>query len=105
MLPHTSRLYSTGRCGSAPAAAHAVAGQAADDDVKDSDDAVDDGLDDSGNAVDDGHESRADGLEDRLDTGHDSAHCERVIEVVVGAAVMDVFVFVNSLLLEYEERS
>lgn len=67
MLPHTSRLYSTGCCGSAPAAAHAVAGEAADDDVKDGDDAVDDGLDDGGDAIDDGHESRADGLEDRLD--------------------------------------
>lgn len=88
MLPHTSRLYSTGCCGSAPAAAHAVAGEAADDDVKDGDDAVDDGLDDGGNAIDDGHESRADGLEDRLDAGHNSAHGERVIEVVVGTSVM-----------------
>lgn len=95
-FPHTSLLYVTRRPHAAPATAHAVAGQAADDDVEDGDDTVDDGLDNAGNAVDDGHESRADGLEDRLDllgealarlfrknglvmetyAGHNSAHGE-----------------------------
>ena len=52
---------------SAPATTGAVAGEAADDDVEDGDDAVDNGLEDAGNAVDDGHDGSADGLEDRLD--------------------------------------
>ena len=84
----------------APPAAHAVAGEGADDDVEDGDDAVDDGHDDGADAVHDGHQDRADGAEHRLDllyrhvsglytarrwrppeqwdtyAGYDGAHCD-----------------------------
>jgi hypothetical protein len=61
--------------GGAMSAAHAVAavpaagvaGQAADDDVEEADDAVDGGHDDAADAVDDGHDGPPDGAETGLD--------------------------------------
>ena len=44
----------------------AAAGQTADNDVEERDDAVDDGHADAADAVDDGHEDIADGLADAL---------------------------------------
>ena len=59
--------------------AHAVAGQGADDDVEEGDNAVDNSHDDAANAVNNGHEHGADGPEDGLDAGHNSAHFDGLV--------------------------
>jgi hypothetical protein len=45
----------------------ATAGQAADDDVEEGDDAVEDGLEDGGDGVDNAHETSANCCEERFD--------------------------------------
>ena len=55
-------------CAAAPAAGLA-AGQTADDDVEERDDAINNGHADGADGVDDGHDDIADGAEDGLDLG------------------------------------
>ena len=64
-----SRLWGLDRtCRMALASpASAVASQASDYDVEDTEDAVDDGFEDGADAVDDGHDAAADGAEDIFD--------------------------------------
>jgi len=65
-----------------PGAAHAAsaatgaAGQEADEDVEERDDATDDGLQDAADAVHDGHQHVADGPEEALDTTEYGTHLE-----------------------------
>lgn len=61
------RLYSRAVPPSSAPALHALAGEAADDDIEDGDDAVHDGHDDGTDGVDDSHDTAADGLEHTLD--------------------------------------
>jgi hypothetical protein len=58
---------SAGASTAAPTTSTAAAGEAADDDVEQSDDAADDGGQDTADSVDDGHEDAADGTEDARD--------------------------------------
>jgi len=69
MSSRTTRLPSRAR-------ASATAGQAADDDVEDGQNAVDDGIENGGDGVHDGHESATDGLEDGFDLPMVSARIE-----------------------------
>lgn len=50
-----------------PAPRASLAGQAADDDVEDGDDAVQDGTEDGADGVDDAHQASADSVEDAGD--------------------------------------
>lgn len=63
----------------ATATAAGVAGEEADDDAEEVDDAVDDGHDDVADAVDDGHDCAADGAESTLDARDDGAHFDWLV--------------------------
>lgn len=58
--PHTHSVSTT---------AHALAGEAGNDDIEYGHDTVDDGFDYCGDTVDDSHKAFADGAEDALDLG------------------------------------